>query len=268
MDKRSCVVPMLWSLAVLLFPDAHAAQTVDISGVVYAFNTPTPLAGATVSVVEQPEIATQSDASGNFKLSVPDQSFVTLVATKPGYRTMYSQTFEPDGENLDKVFIQFVPQPVYEFLAGSLGVDPNSPSCQIVTTVSVEAIQGLAFPEFIAYTMAHDGHGDAGASVSIKPEVSGGPIYFNEQVLPDPSRTLTSRDGGVLFVNVPPGHYKLSALKSGRRFASAHITCEPGRFINASPPWGLAQKRRPAAGPEPAGQRPAISLGSECPLDP
>lgn len=44
---------------------------------------------------------------------------------------------------------------------------------------------------------------------------------------------------GVLWVDVPEGTHTVTAHKVGTRFASADITCKPGRFVNASPQWGL-----------------------------
>ena len=119
-----------------------------------------------------------------------------------------------------------------------LGIDPNGPQCHVVTTVSVAAIQGLSFEQFVAF----GAHGEAGATVASKPELPG-PIYFNEQVLPDPTLTATSRDGGVLFLNVPSGVHTLRATHPAHKFAKVRATCAPGRFINASPPWGLWERR-------------------------
>ena len=88
-------------------------------------------------------------------------------------------------------------------------------------------------------------HGEAGATVTVTAadgSVLGseyGPIYFNESVLPDYSWTETSDDGGVLFVNVPPGEYLWTAEKAGVAFRSVKMKCRAGWLVNASPPWGL-----------------------------
>lgn len=66
-----------------------------------------------------------------------------------------------------------------------------------------------------------------------------GPIYFNENVLPDPTRSETSEDGGVLFIQVPPGEYLLTAHKQGVEFVPLKMKCRPGVLVNASPPFGL-----------------------------
>lgn len=65
------------------------------------------------------------------------------------------------------------------------------------------------------------------------------PIYFNDEVLPDAAQKTTSIDGGVLWPNVPPGEYTLSASLAGTSFATVHARCEDGWVVNANPVWGL-----------------------------
>jgi len=49
-------------------------------------------------------------------------------------------------------------------------------------------------------------HADPGAITVMDPVVQAiGPAYFNEQVQPDPTWPSTSVDGGVTWINVPPG---------------------------------------------------------------
>lgn len=72
-------------------------------------------------------------------------------------------------------------------------------------------------------------HGDAGATVVASPALGVGPIYFNEQVQPDPTQQLTSLDGGVAWINMPVGNtYYATASKPG-------VTYETVKFrIDAS----------------------------------
>ena len=65
------------------------------------------------------------------------------------------------------------------------------------------------------------------------------PIYFNEDVIPDPAQPLSSVDGGVIWTGVPTGVYRLRARHPSTRFASFVATCRPGRVVNANPPWGF-----------------------------
>jgi hypothetical protein len=58
-------------------------------------------------------------------------------------------------------------------------------------------------------------------------------------VLPDRSLTQTSDDGGVLFIQVPPGDYVWTAHKAGAVFSRIRMKCRAGYLVNASPPKGL-----------------------------
>ncbi|MGN0063592.1 MAG: Ig-like domain-containing protein [Nocardioides sp.] len=99
--------------------------------------------------------------------------------------------------------------------------------------------------EYFDIFYANPPHGRAGATADKIPGagIAGGallnPIYFDDTVTPNPNQQKTSGDGGVLWVDVPTGTHTVSAHMDGTRFASADITCQPGRFVNASPVWGL-----------------------------
>jgi hypothetical protein len=84
-------------------------------------------------------------------------------------------------------------------------------------------------------------HGEAGATVTLDPPLPAehGPIYFNAQVLPDRTLTETSEDGGVLFIQVPPGEYVWTASKPDALLSRVKSKCRVGFLVNASPPWGL-----------------------------
>ena len=70
-----------------------------------------------------------------------------------------------------------------------------------------------------SWASMHDGrlpHGDPGATTSASPALGLGPIYFNEDVFPDPGQTTTSVDGGVTWLNMPLNHtYYVTARKEG-----------------------------------------------------
>ncbi|MBI5478232.1 MAG: hypothetical protein HY906_05210 [Deltaproteobacteria bacterium] len=61
-------------------------------------------------------------------------------------------------------------------------------------------------------------------------------------MLPDPYLTETTVDGGVLFVNVAPGTYRLDGHKEGSTFRPAWVWCRAGVFVNASPPHGIQEE--------------------------
>lgn len=213
-----------------------------IRGTAYTFNTPDPIAGATVSLVEMPEISTVTGADGSYELEVPVGMSVTPVIEAEGHHSIHLQTFTVDdaheGTEIDGANFQTPSEPIYDALraliGGFVGKDPFEGGCVIVTTVSDSRVVGMSFAEFIEF---HP-HGKAGATASIDPP-NAQPIYFNEDVIPDQTQTTTSNDGGVLWSNVPPGDYTLRATLEGTSFAEARVRCEQDWVVNANPVWGL-----------------------------
>ncbi|MDP2293727.1 MAG: hypothetical protein Q8M22_21305 [Actinomycetota bacterium] len=219
-----------------------AATVAHIRGTAYTFNTPDPIAGATIKVAEHPELSATTAADGSYELELPAGSTATLYIEAADHFGIHTQTFtlteDGDGLELDGVNLQTPSLAVYEGLkalvGGFTGRDPFEGGCVIVTTVGDARMVGMTFAEFIDF---HP-HGVEGATVAIEPALAT-PIYFNEQVLPDVAQLTSSIDGGVLFPNVPPGEYTLTATKDGMEFATVHATCENGRVVNANPVWGL-----------------------------
>ena len=84
-------------------------------------------------------------------------------------------------------------------------------------------------------------HGDPNVQVAISPAiqfpVSLGPVYFNEQVSPDPTLTSTSVDGGVLFGNLASGSHTLTASKAPFSYDALTFVVQDGiELYVASPP--------------------------------
>lgn len=223
-------------------PETTAAAVGHIRGTAYTFNTPDPIAGATVTVVELPGVSATTAADGSYELEVPAGTTATLSIEAEGHFGIHTQTFtvseDGDGLELDGVNLQTPSMPIYEGLkalvGGFTGKDPFEGGCVIVTTVGDERMVGMPFDEFIDF---HP-HGVEGATVAIEPAAAT-PIYFNEDVLPDTAQQTTSIDGGVLWPNVPPGEYTLTASKPGTEFVTVRATCEDGWVVNANPVWGL-----------------------------
>jgi len=266
---------VLKSISLLVFGSAlwlagcgegSSPETVSFSGVAWAFNLPgTPygkIAGATVSILEMPELTTTTNAEGEFTIDgLPVGSEATPVLEHPDHPLTYAKTHLVPDTDLDNLTFQVPSNDLFGLIEFGLvnagiieGVDPNK--CQIVST-------------FTRYgkTIGDPGaHGEPGAVLSIAPanEAEAGPIYFGDNVLPDPSRTYSSLDGGVLLLNVEPGDYTLGAScvedktdliaeyppetnvgESLRcetedvRFESILMKCRAGVFLNASPSYGL-----------------------------
>jgi hypothetical protein len=229
--------------------DATAAKSrqavppsVHLRGTAYTFDNQQPIAGATIRVAELPGISTASQPDGSYDLVVPDGTKVTPYADAAGHHRIYLQTLVTAGRNIERVNFQVPTQPGYFGLAALLGVqlDANGElvRCGIVSTFANADVRELSFPDFVAF----GAHGVAGATATATPTLPD-PIYFNESVIPDPSLTESTIDGGVIWTEVPEDVYRVQGDHPTERFADFIATCEPGRIVNANPPQGLYQLR-------------------------
>ena len=221
------------------------AGTVHIRGTAYEFNNVHRLlSGATIRVAEFPQLRTIVQPNGRYDLRVPDRARVTPYIVDPGYHTIHLQTFTTSGEDLVNVNFQTPTEAVYRGLAALLKLPVDSQgnlvACAIVSTFSTRNVRDLSFAQFIAY----GAHGVAGATATAAPALRK-PVYFSENVVPAPAQTASSKDGGVVWGNVPAGVYTITAHDPGTRYASFIATCRPGRIINANPPWGLYELAAP-----------------------
>lgn len=92
-------------------------------------------------------------------------------------------------------------------------------------------------------------HGDPGATMTISPAIGNdaiGPVYFNEQVIPDVTWDSTSVDGGVVWLNLPLGHvWHVSAVKPGVTYPTVRFRIDQSdidagvQLFIASPPDSL-----------------------------
>lgn len=225
-----------------------AARSVHIRGTAYEFNNVKKrLAGARISVAENPSLSATAGRDGSYDLVVGDHARVTPFITAPGYHSVYLQTFATDGEDLAEVNFQTPTDAVAGALASLLHVpvdeNTNPDQCVIVSTFSTKNVRGVSFDDFTGY----GAHGVAGATATASPALPA-PTYFNASVIPDPAQVRSSKDGGVIWPVVPTGRYRLSATAPGTRFASFSATCAPGRIVNANPPWGLHELATDVAG--------------------
>ncbi len=241
-------VAMLFALLFLTAPGGALAKKktglppVHVRGTVYTFDDQTPIAGATVRVAELPSLSTQTGPDGSYDLLVPDGTKLTPYADAVGHHRIYLQTYVSQGRDLERVNFQMPTDAAYNGLALILKAprDANNElvSCAVVSTFSTVHVRDLSFNDFVAY----GAHGVAGATAGASPALPN-PVYFNESVIPDASRTDSSVDGGVVWPVVPAGVYRFTAHHPSTRFAPFRATCEPGRVVNANPPQGLYELR-------------------------
>lgn len=145
-----------------------------------------------------------------------------------------SNRFAITDTALDTLGFQF---PDEIFLAYALGLLKNEVGeIQNLMVVTVGQTWASLFSDRLP-------HGMDNAKAVISPELATTPIYFNEQVMPDPSLKSTSVDGGVLFYNVPEGTYSVTAQKVGTEFDSVSFAVNNEvRCYIASPPFSVEAK--------------------------
>jgi len=242
--------------------------TVSVGGIAWGFTLPEQggydlIANATISVLEMPELTTTSNEEGEFTIAgIPAGSQSTFVLEHDDYPLSYTKTHTVTDADIDDLTFQVPNNGLFTLIELGLveggvieeGVDPDK--CQIVST----------FTRF-GRTIGDPGHhGEPGATLSVAPanNSEAGPIYFGDDVRPDPTRAYSSLDGGVLLLNVEPGDYTLSAAcvedptdliaeyppedhegeslrcqTEAVEFESVLMKCRPGVFLNASPSYGL-----------------------------
>ena len=250
--------------AVLMFAGvqtASAANTVTISGKAFVFNhMDTYISGATIKVREFPKLSTVTDALGDYELEVPNDANVTpYIVSGDGLLTKHEkaddspkgtvqthwneidlQTFHTRGQDIENANFQSPQDAEFNGLMALLSVPADETGrpeqCAIVTTASARNVRGVDYRTYWENTP----HGVPGAT-SIEYSAIDGPVYFNEFVIPDPTKTSTSEDGGIVWPVVPTGTYRIVTSAPDAEFASFLATCAPGRVINANPPWGAYQ---------------------------
>ena len=258
---------LLVAFAALAGPAASTPKKVTISGRAYVFNhSETGIAGATIRVRELPGASAITDAQGDYALKVPDDTNVTpYIEPPPGYNQIDLQTFHTRGKAIENANFQTPADAEYNGLAAllsvPLGPDGRPQQCVIVTTASARNVRGVDFETFRERTP----HGVPGATAKGKPALPPA-IYFNDSVIPDPSRTETSGDGGIVWTEVPTGVYRVITKSPSTRFASFLATCEPGRVVNANPPWGayeLSPGEKPLGAGAVAGEVVRLGRGTK-----
>ena len=244
------------------------APTISMGGIAWGFTLPGQggydrIDGATISVLEAPELTTTSNEEREFTIEgIPVGSQATFVMEHDNYPLTYSKTHTVPESDVDNLTFQVPNNGLYSVIEIQLGITSDPERCQMVST-------------FTRYgrTIGDPGHhGQAGALLSIDaPDGSSmeeGPIYFGDNVIPDRAREYSSLDGGVLMVNATPGDYTLNAacVPSGSdlfgdflaeyppeeypeedlrcqteevEFESVLMKCRAGVFLNASPSYGL-----------------------------
>ena len=215
-------------------------KTALVSGYARSFVSGEYLVDATITVLEDDKLKFKTDSSGKFgpfEWGV-DQP-ITLVLEKNGYKMTQTATMVVPKEGInDKDFLKNISFQVpsniaYRFLSWAMGFSEDSNACVVAATITPPNT-----------TMDNIPQGVAGVKVTLSPNTNIKPFYFG--IFPWFHKTnpfirsldAISLDGGVAFVNVPPGDYIMEAQKEGVTFSKVVIKARKGVLVNASPPRG------------------------------
>ncbi len=230
--------PVVEDARVISTCDASAAgDGATVSGHAHVFGPPGgSVSGAVVAVVGDPARCAVTDDRGAYRIDGFAQgSSFALTMDHPNHPLLQTSTLTVPAEGLTHVLFQAPTVGIYRVIAQYLSYRPDPTRCQIAATVTAVGHTGYDT----------GGNGEVGATVSIDPPVpaSSGPVYFRylgpSAIVPARELTATTLDGGVLFLDVPPGRYTLRAHKEGVRFNEVTIDCRAGWVVNAAPPHGL-----------------------------
>jgi hypothetical protein len=234
-SKASLVVTGACALVACSHADPDPGPTASIRGDVFAFISEVSgprVAGATISVLEDPSKSAVTDAGGHFEIDgLPVGSEATLVLSHPDFYPTQSATYTVGPNGIDPFAFQVLSQPLFKLLSSLFTNIEQETHCAIATTIT--RLGGTVH--------VHVRQGEPGATLTIAPTAADmkGPIYFNEQVIPDMKLAATTKDGGALYYHVPPGIYTISATKPGYRFTPQKVICRAGFLVNAGPPLGV-----------------------------
>ena len=216
-------------------PPAHVVGHAFIFG-------PNPMGltieGAVVAVAEDPSVSTTVNADGSFELDVPSGGASSFSLTKTGFMPSQSAAIEIGVDGIARLGFQTPSFDAVEQLATFARVTVDPTKCQVTTTISAKGTEPYG----------GDSLGVDGAVATITPMADAdGPIYFastggaTPTIFPDRSLTAASVDGGVIFANVSPGEYRITATAAGHTFSTAEIRCRAGVLVNAAPPNGIQE---------------------------
>ena len=156
---------------------------VTVTGTVSAaalVGEPTPVEGATVSVVGTSNTAT-TDAQGNFSVMAPTGTVMFLNTADGNWGSLFAETVPPGG--MSGLDIEVIPDALVDGLAGALGT-------------AADPLKGIVAVTFDENTAV----GGETASISANSDLS---FVFNAADDPEESDTLIAGGGSeVIFLNV------------------------------------------------------------------
>jgi len=183
--------------------------------------------GVNVWVVEYPEtkeLKIKSGKNGWWSMTVVKPRGTVLgfsfVYEKKGWIATKSNVIPVTDEDNQDLSMQFLDPQLYSGLV--------KPGVEKILASMLPPDSDTTFRNAVVVTLGkswasmHDDrlpHGVAGATATVIPGAAG-PIYFDETVKPNPAYAQSSNDGGVAWINVPPGEYTLTATRPDTEFNS------------------------------------------------
>jgi hypothetical protein len=228
-------------------------QIVYLSGKIFYFAPhivppDAPVSGVLVSIADFPltkHLNITSDADGNWSMPIIKFKRIPLHLSlrfeKEGFVTAKNNQLTITDTSIDSIAMQFTSE---EYFNAAVAQLEQQVSAAIGVPYTVQSLTVATVGK--SWTSSYLNlfpHGDPGATVTIDPPVSFptlGPVYFNDNVAPDPAQPFISVDGGVLFANIPNGTFTLEAQKEPYVYEPVTFVVEPGiRLYVASPPHSL-----------------------------
>jgi hypothetical protein len=231
-------------------------DTALVSGFARSFISGYPIPYATITALENQQVLIRTDAEGRFgPFQWPVGKPITLVFEKTGsfwsgYKTTQTATLIVPNEGfnnpnvLKNISFQVPSNMAFKFLSLAMGKTEDPKACQIAATITPPNT-----------TMDDIPQGVGKVQVTLSPKASSPstvktpPFYFGMFPLVHKTnpfvRTLesTSLDGGVAFLNVPPGEYVMEATRDTIPFSKVSIRAREGMIVNACPPHGPTMLR-------------------------
>lgn len=233
-----------------IFKQECSLPTVPVYGFAQAFVGDAAVSNAKVTILETGK-SFMTNRQGQFSFCALPHQQITLTLTKKSifpwnnYKTTQTGTFIVPTNGMKNKFEQVtfqVPRKLtFDLLSDILSSEHHikfaKNQCNVATTVT-------AFNK----TLVDDLQGEPGAKLLLwhdkkridNPQV----IYFgilHGKTNPfNTSLQFTSTDGGAIIYNLKSSDklYYLSAIKKGKLFSTEIFLCQPGAFINLSPPHG------------------------------
>jgi hypothetical protein len=201
-----------------------------------------------VWIAEYPEtkdLGIRTDETGWWTMYVVKQAGVevefSFVYEKDGWATTKSNVITVGDEDITDLAIQYIDPLYYEQMM--------KPYVEAIWLGDTPLQNAMVVTVGKSWSSMHDGrlpHGDPGALAFASPAPEIGPIYFNRQVIPDPTLTQTSVDGGVAWLNLPVDQtYHVTAAKGGVTYKTVRFNVDAADVENgvelyiASPPHSV-----------------------------